>query len=218
MKKKKRIVIFVLLLLLILTVPVPAGQYTDGGTRDYKALTYRVVSWNRLLGEGETYRKTKVYPFPQNFKSIDELWALTYTKDAGDDAHKTEMDERSLRQKYPDYFDLPTGKGLEVYVWQMAPNSYSFGLLEGSNREKTIDELWDMKGASAEEMRAILSTYDIAESEVFVIPWQNPLSSYIGEYWLTDENEDADALAARRQAYIDTVREMLFPADGSGND
>ena len=296
MKNKKRIVIPILLLLLILTVPVPAGQYKDGGTRDYKALAYRIVAWNRLIGEGETYRGTKVYPFPQNLKSIDELWAMTYDRNAshsiryalgstadhfsdmptqakagevveiktngilydgdihvyvdGMEIEKSHYDsdywaysfvmpdndalvtakfyskseiwgtaanESELREKYPAYFDLPTAKGLEVYVWQMAPGSYSFGLMEGTNREKTPEELWNMKGATAEEMRAILASYDIEENDVFVIPWQNPISSYIGEYWFTDENEDADAAAARRQAYIDAVREMLFPS-GSVNE
>ncbi len=38
----------------------------------------------------------------------------------------TDLDE--LRAKYPEYFDLSTFKGLELYVWQMAPDSYSCGL------------------------------------------------------------------------------------------
>ena len=29
-------------------------------------------------------------------------------------------------------------KGLEVYVWQMAEGDYRFGLMQGTNREKTL--------------------------------------------------------------------------------
>ena len=119
-------------------------------------------------------------------------------------------EQQTLEEKYPDYFGLPTSKGLEVYVWQMAPGSYSFGVLPGTNREKTNEELWNMKGAAADEMRAILSTYDIDESEIIIIPWQNPISSYIPEYWIRQKDEDADSVAKRQQDYVDSLREMLF--------
>lgn len=72
MKKKKWILIIVLILL-ILIIPIPTGVYKDGGTRVYSALTYKIVDWNRLTGYS-TYNKTKVYFFPNNFKSIDGLW------------------------------------------------------------------------------------------------------------------------------------------------
>ena len=115
-----------------------------------------------------------------------------------------------LKEKYPEYFDLSAFKGLEVYVWQMAPNSYSCGVLSGTNREKTLEELWNMKGTTIEEMRTILSTYDILKEDIIVIPWQNPISSYIGEYWITLKDEDPDSVASRRQAYVDDLREMLL--------
>ena len=59
--------------LAILVIPIPTGPYRDGGTREYTALTYKIVDWNRLTGDS-TYDKTKVYFFPYNFKSIDSLW------------------------------------------------------------------------------------------------------------------------------------------------
>ena len=74
---KKKILITVLLaVLLVLFIPVPGGTYKDGGTKDYKALAYRIVSWNRLTGDGGIFHKTSVYWFPKNFKGIDELWEL----------------------------------------------------------------------------------------------------------------------------------------------
>ena len=110
-------------------------------------------------------------------------------------------------------------KGLEVYVWQIVPNSYNFGVLEGTNREKTLEELWNLKGATAEEMRVILSSYDIEENDVIVIPWQNPISSYIAEYWIMEKDEDPDSVAKRQQEYIDRIRAMLFDfADSTDAD
>ena len=116
----------------------------------------------------------------------------------------------ALREKYPEYFDLPTGKGLEVYVWQMSKNSYSFGLLPGTNREKTFEELFNLRGVSAKDMKAILSTYDLNEPDIDIIPWQNPISSHASEYLVMQEGETQSAIDARRQKYIDNIRSMLF--------
>ena len=74
MKKKIWIPILVVVILAILFVPIPSGTYKDGGTREYTALTYKIVDWNRLTDGGGTYDETMVYFFPNNFKSIDSLW------------------------------------------------------------------------------------------------------------------------------------------------
>ena len=74
MKKKViLIVLAIVIFLAVLFVPVPKGPYRDGGTREYAALTYKVVDWNRLTRNG-IYEKTRVYFFPENFKSIGDLW------------------------------------------------------------------------------------------------------------------------------------------------
>ena len=70
-------------LLAILVIPIPTGQYKDGGTREYTALTYKIVDWNRLTGD-TVYDRTQVYFFPNNFRSVDALWQdeedkLTYS-------------------------------------------------------------------------------------------------------------------------------------------
>jgi beta-lactamase regulating signal transducer with metallopeptidase domain len=103
-----------------------------------------------------------------------------------------------LRSKYPEYFDLITSKGLEVHVWQLAKDSYSFGLMPGTNREKTLEELMSLKGASAAEMALILSTYEIEDENIFVIPWGNPISSYMVG---TGDMETPE--------YINNIRTML---------
>ena len=73
MKKKIWIPIVIVVLLAILVIPIPTGVCNDGGTREYTALTYKIVDWNRLTGD-TTYDETRVYFFPYNFKSIDGLW------------------------------------------------------------------------------------------------------------------------------------------------
>jgi len=85
---KKRVVIIVvavLALLLTLFLPIPGGSYDDGGTREYTALTYKIIRWKRLVSvhdeNGEiasidTYEATSVFLFPDNFKSVDELWEI----------------------------------------------------------------------------------------------------------------------------------------------
>ncbi len=58
----------------ILFVPIPRGTLDDGGTREWTALTYKLVDWNRI-GNNGAYRKARIYFGADRFKSIDELWA-----------------------------------------------------------------------------------------------------------------------------------------------
>ena len=69
---KKAITIAAAVILILLVIPIPTGVYKDGGTRTYTALTYKIVAWNHMYEEG-IYKKTKVYPFPMNFWSLDRL-------------------------------------------------------------------------------------------------------------------------------------------------
>lgn len=73
MKKKFWTPIVIVVLLAILVIPIPTGVYKDGGTREYTALTYKIVDWNCMTGD-TIYDETRVYFFPYNFKSIDGLW------------------------------------------------------------------------------------------------------------------------------------------------
>lgn len=84
MKKLMIKIAVTVIILLILFIPIPHGTYKDGGTKDFSALTYRIVVWNRINAEIDkgnnvkkvTYHKTSVFRFPDNFKSIDELWEI----------------------------------------------------------------------------------------------------------------------------------------------
>ena len=73
MKKKFWIPIAAAVLLAVLFVPIPSKTHEDGGTREYRALTYKIVEWNKNQ-DGVSYDKTRLYLFPRNFKSLDELW------------------------------------------------------------------------------------------------------------------------------------------------
>ena len=75
MKKKLWIIVAAVLLAVVLLTPIPIGPANDGGTRQYAALSYKVVKWNHLTLTG-IYDETRVYFFPDNFKSLDELLVL----------------------------------------------------------------------------------------------------------------------------------------------
>ena len=120
------------------------------------------------------------------------------------------FDLQPLRVQYPEYFNLDASAGLDVYVWQMAPDSYYFGLLPhtASPRDSTAQELLALRGASSEQMRYILAAYALDPDDIHVIPWQNPISSYIPECWIVTEN--GESLEEKQAQYIETVSAMLF--------
>ncbi len=72
--KKKNWIILAIIVLLILTIPIPISSARDGGTREYVALTYKIVKWNHLYDNGEVYDDTEIYLFPLNFQTADKLW------------------------------------------------------------------------------------------------------------------------------------------------
>ena len=121
-----------------------------------------------------------------------------------------------LMRSRPEYFGLDDSNGLDVYVWQMAKNQYSFGLLPHTEtpREWICDETMTLmnSGVNAEGMRAILSTYSVGEVDIYIIPWQNPLSSYLGDWQIVEEGKNLEEV---RKAYVENVRQMLFGAQSN---
>lgn len=118
----------------------------------------------------------------------------------------------SLREKCPEYFGLDTSNGLDVYVWQMNQNSYSFGVLphEDTPRDWISAELMKLRGTDAQEMRLILKSYGIEESDIHIIPWQNPYSSYIADIWIIGDDVSQED---KQMQYIERIRNMLFPSE-----
>ena len=85
MKKKLIIPIVIVAVLFALLYPFHKGVYDDGGTEEYDALLYKIVEWNRIQvdanedefnGETQIYHNRSVYWFPDNQKSIEELWEI----------------------------------------------------------------------------------------------------------------------------------------------
>lgn len=96
-------------------------------------------------------------------------------------SNSVDMDE--LKERYPEYFELVDFKGIEVYVWQMAENSYCCGMMSGTNRNKTDEEIRGLqeKSLSVEETKAILNEIGVEGSDIIVIPITQPYSSYMYE-------------------------------------
>ena len=74
MKKSRIAIIIAAVLLLILLIPIPSGTADDGGSKEYTALTYKIIKWNHIVDADETYTGTNFYLLPDNFKSMSELW------------------------------------------------------------------------------------------------------------------------------------------------
>ena len=77
-----------------------------------------------------------------------------------------------LKATFPEYYNLETFKGIEVYVWQTEDGEYRCGAMTGTNRGKTNDEIFNLaeNSTTMEEMRLILSSYDIDKEDIIIIP------------------------------------------------
>lgn len=132
------------------------GSYSRGFTIELKGGSYIyevIAKWNSF----EEFNGTACYSFYTDVK-----------------------DQSGLREQFPQYFDLSTFKGLEVYVWSMAEGSYSCGVLPGTNRNKTQEEIWELglHSVSVADMKEILDAYGIPDDEVFLYACSQPISSY----------------------------------------
>ena len=78
-----------------------------------------------------------------------------------------------LRIKYPEYYNLDTFKGIEVYVWQNENGEYRCGALSGTNRGKTIGEMTALaekmleREVNVEDHRSLIDSFieNIGESD-----------------------------------------------------
>jgi len=120
--------------------------------------------------------------------------------------------EAFLKSMYPEYLGLDASNGLDVIVWQMAKGHYSFGLLPHAEvpRNHIDKELLNLKPVSAYAMSNILKCYSVDKDKIYIIPWQNPVSSYIAEYWMIKEGESEAEREARRAEYIEDLRYRLL--------
>ena len=85
-----------------------------------------------------------------------------------------------LKHKYPEYFKLKDFKGVEIYVWEMSEGSYQCGMMNGTNRNKNEEEIWDLAGnpISVEDAKLILKEQGIDKKYWIIMPVIQPVSSY----------------------------------------
>ena len=100
-----------------------------------------------------------------------------------------EPDMDKLMEWYPEFFDpdVPIPNGVEVYVWQMSEDSYSFGLMFGTDTSKTDEEIMALaeRPLTLSEAKALLNECGVSRDEITIIPVIQPISSY--EYEIDDE-------------------------------
>ena len=130
---------------------------------------------------------------------------------------------QSLKEKYPQFFNVSTDGGLKVYVWQMAENDYRCYLVN-----RFIDAITDQGfafevGATIAEMRGILTTYDVEQKDIVIHSVKNPLSSY---YYEIDDTykTNIEKLFWSTVPYVDSyqyspiIDTATFDIDGDGKD
>ncbi len=167
MKKKILLIsiIAVVLLVLILFTPIPQGSYDDGGTREYNALTYKIVAWNRISviidenGQAvpDTYKKTSVYWFPENFKNIDELWKMEIGEEQND--------------KQPESAPLLKSRGAKSVSVTSLPEGYDY-YYEGNDAKLIEDYLFNLN---------LISDFEENPDEYFGMTWVISLEYENGE-------------------------------------
>ncbi len=137
-----------------------------------------------------------------------------------------------LKGKYPRYFGLPVDNGLEVYIWQMAEDSYSCGLLPAKDGGYTREELFDLHTlpTSLEEMRMIVASYipEITRQEVSIRAIAMPHSSYHNEGLYLNAQTYTEQLTERfwknfpilvAESFSDSIIDSAtFDIDGDGVD
>lgn len=210
---KKILLTISVVFLLILLVPVPGPVYRDGGTREYKALAYKIVVWNRLVPDG-IYHKVSFYLFPDSLRSIDDLW---------DKEGYTEPEESTYHEDPgPDETPAPeqTG-GRTMLVMEANGITFRAELEENSSAAALAVKL------SSGPMEIALRDYGSFE-KVGPLPWKLPqndkrITTAPGDVILYQGDQitiyyDENTWSFTKLAHIDGVtREDLLNAFGDGS-
>ncbi|MCR5694848.1 MAG: hypothetical protein K6G89_07775 [Clostridia bacterium] len=114
-----------------------------------------------------------------------------------------------LRPSVEEYYSLDAKEGLDVFFFQLAKGSFSFVIREHSEEMSNL-ELMALPSVNLEKLKDILSTYDLPDDKIYVAAWQNPLSSYLGEYWTIENGETFADFENRRAEFTANVREMIL--------
>lgn len=95
----------------------------------------------------------------------------------------TSVSMKNIKEKYQEFFAIEGEpfKGIELYVWQMADGVYYCGLMFGTNRNKTHEEILALqeKALTVDETKALLSDLNVSNDTVVIYPIAQPYSSYL---------------------------------------
>lgn len=92
-----------------------------------------------------------------------------------------EKEIKKLQQKYPHFFGLNTENGVTVYVTKLSQYNFACYLTSNTNPTDPQKVLHYDEFSSIDEMKLILSTYNLSNEEITVTPFIHCLSSYIGD-------------------------------------
>ena len=155
-----------------------AGRYRLRSSFSVEDLPYR--EWVKTQNNYETWVEFEISAKEMPGWSGENADTSLYAPVSVDEATLAK-----LRTRYPEYFELDTTNGVTVYVWQMAPGSYSCGLLAGQPQTHTNMDIQYVGIAdsgrlstSIKDMKAILSSYALPRDKITVLPVLMLHSSY----------------------------------------
>lgn len=145
----------------------------------------QVIDWRWLYGEltAGQYRIGKSF---MNFRDTGDFDKATAYAMFTVPEEPPVDDEAALRNRVPEMFDLSVQKGLWIYVTTFGGSSYRYSLMMGKNLGYTYEEVMKAEFVQREEMQCILSTYDIPQENITLMPYQHPLSGFL---WMPSEDE-----------------------------
>ncbi|MBR5178146.1 MAG: hypothetical protein IKW90_05045 [Lachnospiraceae bacterium] len=169
MKKANWAIVILILSSIILFFPIPMYGSEDSGAIVYSALTYRIIKWDKYavftstgLGKPEHYNVTSLYFFPDNFKSVEELW------------NKIELDERL--KKEADRIDMPENFNIYIYFDRSKYDSRSGQLIK-----ETIPN-YEVMGYTLEDYTTEYHMTYEEKKKIFQMVMDMDFLSYPSEY------------------------------------
>lgn len=106
-----------------------------------------------------------------------------------------------------EYPELDVSNGLCIYVSEFAQGVYRFKLLEHAASEPEYTELIGAKSFNTDQTRFLLDHYGLGKNDVTIIPWQDPLSSYLSPWMISFNGEDT---APKKAEYVKEIEKLLF--------
>ena len=110
-----------------------------------------------------------------------------------------------IKKQCPEYFELSSFKGIEVYVWETEDGAYRCGMMSGTNRMKTDSEIQalEQKSLSITEAKMVLEETGIENESIFVIPITQP-------YVNTGDDENISATLVIDEERAEQIFKLLM--------